>query len=136
MITQDALQPPTPLSDTSADESDKDTTRVYFKTPEKRFAAVVAIPDPEPDSALPVQGSSEQLGQKPVSPTLSTSTCSDEFMDVERLVGLVEERVEGEGIESGTIHETEVPDDDGELHPASGPYLPLIVCRAISYVSK
>ena len=49
--------------------------------------------------------------QKPSSPALSISTCSDDFIDVERLAGLVEE---WEEIRAGTRTEgADLPDDDG-----------------------
>ncbi|KAJ3571881.1 hypothetical protein NP233_g3453 [Leucocoprinus birnbaumii] len=117
MITQDTLQPRSPVTSvTSGDESDQDTTRVYFgslKTPEKRFAAIAAIPDPAHDSLStpPSRDRLEASESKPGSPALSTSTCSDEFMDVERLVALTEQEEEGSG-DTDVPQESGLPEDD------------------------
>lgn len=117
IITQDALHSQTPvISDASGDDSEEDTARVYFgpfKTPEKQFTAVVAIPDPARDSVstTPSQNLPEPSGQSPPSPTPSTSTCSDEFMDVERLVGLVEGRKETQA-DTRMPQEPSLPEDD------------------------
>jgi hypothetical protein len=112
MITQDPLQPPSPVTSDISSDSEKDTTRVFFgpfRSPEKRFAAIAVIPDPELGDIIPIssQGVDEQLAQGLKSSSPSSSTCSEEIMDVERLVALVEEPVGGS---EGDV----LPDYDGE----------------------
>ena len=105
-MIQGILQPHSPPS-SSGEESDQDSPGVYFgafETPEKQFVGIAALPHL---TSSPIRLSD----QKPNSPALSISTCSDDFIDVERLAGLVEE---WEEIRAGTRTEgTDLPDDDG-----------------------
>jgi len=104
-MTQGILQPHSPPS-SSGEEPDQDSPGVYFgafEPPEKQLVGIAAVPH--------VTSSSPTPDQKPSSPALSISTCSDDFIDVERLAGLVEE---WEEIRAGTRTEgADLPDDDG-----------------------
>lgn len=129
MIEQNTIQPPSPTaSDTSDDVYNQDNARVHFgpfKTPEKRLAAIVAVPDPEVDNVRPAS-SIEQSGQRSRSLSPSTSTASDEIMDVERLVGLGEEQEERDRrMNIGTPEPSGLPYDDGESNVSANHYLPL-----------
>ncbi|KAF9451047.1 hypothetical protein P691DRAFT_409806 [Macrolepiota fuliginosa MF-IS2] len=118
MIAQDAERPPSPtISGTSNGEYNQDTARDHFgpfQTPEQRFTAIVAISDPNFDNVhtLPLQDALGQSGRRSRSSSPSTSTASDEIMDVERLVGLGEDQGDGAGIDVGTPQPGGLPDGD------------------------
>jgi len=107
-MTQGHLQPHSPPNSPD-EESDQDSPGVYFgaiETSEKQFVGIPVVPHIA-SSSPPARLSN----QKPSSPALSISTCSDDFIDVERLAGLVEE---WEEIRVGYRTEgADLPDDDG-----------------------
>jgi len=107
-MTQEILQPHSSPS-SSGEESDQDSPGVHFgafETLGKQFVGIAAVPHLT-SSSPPIRLSD----QKPSSPTLSISTYSNDFIDVERPAGLAEE---WEEIRAGTRTEgADLPDNDG-----------------------
>ncbi len=123
MITPETARPSTPTtSDTSNDEYSEDTTRIYFgpfKSPEKRFAAVVAVPDPTLGHTQDASSHdiAEESSQRSSSLSPVTSTGSDDIASVESLVGFSKDQLEDESNGEPTVATplaSHFPDDDGE----------------------
>jgi hypothetical protein len=94
-----------------------DTTRVYFgpfQTPEKRFTAIAAIPDPEPAGLHSAQDGVIRARKRSDSPSSFASTNSNEIMDVEKLLGVAKSEHDDNDTDMATPPASGIPDDNGE----------------------
>lgn len=116
-LMQHVVRPPSPASEGSDEEKSLDTARVYFgpfQTPEKRFTAIVAIPDPEPAKLHSSQDAGFRERNRSDSPSSSSSAASNEILDVEKLLGIRKSEHDDKETDMVTPQASGIPDDNGE----------------------